>query len=157
MLTRTPRETHPVLMHEYEVVVDGRDLPRPCNYMLVQILPDQGQSIDPVKRPYLIIDPRAGHGPGIGGFKSDSQVGVALAHGHPVYFTIFRPEPEPAQTLADVVAAEGHFVCEIASRHPSAPKTAILGNCQGGWASMLLAASNPDVTGPIIANGAPMS
>jgi hypothetical protein len=30
------------------------------------------------KRPYIIIDPRAGHGPGIGGFKADSQVGVAL-------------------------------------------------------------------------------
>ena len=30
------------------------------------------------QRPYVIIDPRAGHGPGIGGFKDDSQVGVAL-------------------------------------------------------------------------------
>jgi Protein of unknown function (DUF3141) len=43
-------------------------------------------AVDPTRRPYVIIDPRAGHGPGIGGFKDDSQVGVALAAGHPVYF-----------------------------------------------------------------------
>ncbi|HUB14316.1 MAG TPA: DUF3141 domain-containing protein [Acetobacteraceae bacterium] len=150
-------EAHPVLLYDYAVVLDGHDLPRPVNYLLVQILPGAGVSVDPTKRPYMIIDPRAGHGPGIGGFKSDSQVGVALAHGHPVYFVIFRPQPEPGQTLVDVTAAEGRFVREIALRHPDAPKTAILGNCQGGWAAMLLAASNPDVTGPVIANGAPMS
>ena len=46
-------------------------------------------------RPYIIIDPRAGHGPGIGGFKEDSEVGVALSAGHPVYFVIFYPDPEP--------------------------------------------------------------
>ena len=98
----------------------------------------------PTLRPYMIIDPRAGHGAGIGGFKSDSQVGVALAHGHPVYFVIFLPKPEPGQTLADVCVAEGAFVREIAKRHPVAPKPVIIGNCQGGWAAMLLAASNPD-------------
>ena len=51
-------------------------------------------------RPYIIIDPRAGHGAGIGGFKSDSQVGVALTKGHPVYFVAFHREPIPGQTLA---------------------------------------------------------
>ena len=54
----------------------------------------------------MIIDPRAGHGPGIGGFKDDSQVGVALREGHPVYFVIFFREPEPGQTLLDVCDAE---------------------------------------------------
>ncbi len=162
-------EAHPVLMYDYAVILDGRSLPRPVNYELVQILPagnaaantaagvEPGVAIDPTKRPYMIIDPRAGHGPGIGGFKSDSQVGVALAHGHPVYFVIFRPDPEPNQILADVTAAGGRFVREIALRHPTAPKPVILGNCQGGWAAMLLAASNPDVTGPVIVNGAPVS
>ena len=33
---------------------------------------------DPNKRPFVVIDPRAGHGPGIGGFKMDSEVGIAL-------------------------------------------------------------------------------
>ena len=109
------------------------------------------------KRPYLIIDPRAGHGAGIGGFKSDSQVGVALHDGHPVYFLVFRPHPEPGQTLADVMRAEAEFVREIGRRHPQAPKPIIVGNCQGGWATMVLAAANPDITGPLVINGAPLA
>ena len=44
-------------------------------------------------------------GPGIGGFKKDSEVGVALQFGHPVYFVIFFPEPEPGQTILDVSMA----------------------------------------------------
>ncbi len=40
---------------------------------------------------------------------------------------------------------------------PRRPKPAVLGNCQGGWATALVAASNPHVTGPIVLNGAPMS
>ncbi len=147
----------PVLVYDWRMVVDGRSLERPVNYALVEILSPDGNPMDPTRRPYIIIDPRAGHGAGIGGFKSDSQVGVALAHNHPVYFVIFFQQPEPNQTLADVTAAEGRFVREVALRHPDAPKPVIVGNCQGGWASMLLAASNPHVTGPIVVNGAPMS
>ena len=93
----------------------------------------------------MIIDPRAGHGAGIGGFKPDSQVGVALHDGHPVYFVVFRPHPEPDQTLADVMRAEAEFVSEIGRRHPKAAKPIIVGNCQGGWATMVLAAANPDI------------
>lgn len=146
-----------VLVYDYQIVIDGRTLERPVNYALVQILPPEGVEVNPELRPYMIIDPRAGHGAGIGGFKSDSQVGVALIHGHPVYFVIFFPRPEPGQTLADVCVAEGHFVREVARRHPFAPKPVIIGNCQGGWAAMLLAASTPDVTGPVVANGSPLS
>ena len=36
-----------------------------------------------------MIDPRAGQGPGIGGFKSDSEIGDALDAYHPVYFIGF--------------------------------------------------------------------
>lgn len=147
----------PVLIYDHEVVLDGRDLPRPCNYQLLRILPPDGKEAPPFKRPYLIIDPRAGHGAGIGGFKADSQVGVALSDGHPVYFVVFRPEPEPGQTLADVMRAEAAFVREIIKRHPQAPKPIIVGNCQGGWATLVLAAANPDVTGPLVINGAPVS
>ena len=60
----------------------GARLPRPVNYLLLEIIPPHGVTVDPKERPYMIIDPRAGHGPGIGGFKTDSEVGVALAHGH---------------------------------------------------------------------------
>ena len=113
--------------------------------------------IDPKLRPYVIIDPRAGHGPGIGGFKDDSQVGVALREGHPVYFVIFFRDPEPGQTLLDVCDAEQQFVKKVRALHPASPKPVIVGNCQGGWAAMMLAASDPDDTGPIVINGAPMS
>ncbi len=146
----------PVLIYDFEVALDGASLPRPCNYMLLRILPPAGSAIDPAKRPYIIIDPRAGHGAGIGGFKDDSQVGVALKAGHPVYFVAFRRDPLPGQTLADVTRAEAEFVREVARRHPEADKPAVIGNCQGGWATLLLAATNPDLTGPIVLNGAPV-
>ena len=114
-------------------------------------------TVDAERRPYVIIDPRGGHGPGIGGFKDDSQVGVALHEGHPVYFVIFFPNPEPGQTLLDVCNAEREFVRRVRELHPDAPKPAIVGNCQAGWAAMMLAAANPDDTGPIVIVGAPMS
>jgi len=156
-LERTRQGSPPVLHFDHELVVDGREFERPVNYALVRILAPKGVTIDPKKRPYVIIDPRAGHGPGIGGFKDDSQVGVALRAGHPVYFVIFHPEPEPGQTLLDVCEAERRFVQRVRELHRQAPKPAIVGNCQGGWAAMMLAASNPDDTGPIVINGAPMS
>jgi pimeloyl-ACP methyl ester carboxylesterase len=138
-------------------VLDGRTLPKPVNYALVRIVPPADVTVDPKLRPYVIIDPRAGHGPGIGGFKDDSQVGVALRAGHPVYFVIFYRDPEPGQTLLDVCEAEKRFVREVRARHPHSEKPAIVGNCQGGWAAMMLAAADPDDTGPIVINGAPMS
>jgi hypothetical protein len=147
----------PVLHFAYEMILDARTFERPVNYALVRITPPAGVTVDPKRRPYIIIDPRAGHGPGIGGFKDDSQVGVALAAGHPVYFVIFFPEPENGQTIFDVCAAEEVFVQEVRARHPESPKPVIVGNCQGGWAAMMLASANPADAGPIVINGAPMS
>lgn len=148
----------PVLVFEWEMLVDGRQLPRPCNYALVRIIPPAGHPpVDPTMRPFVIIDPRAGHGAGIGGFKSDSQVGVALRRGHPVYFVIFFRDPEPGQTILDVTAAEGVFLRKVQELHPEAPKPVVIGNCQGGWAVMMLGASEPDLTGPLVLNGAPLS
>jgi pimeloyl-ACP methyl ester carboxylesterase len=149
--------TDNVLKFNYETVVDGSTLERPVNYSLVRITPAEGTLQREDGRPYVIIDPRAGHGSGIGGFKEASEVGAAIEAGHPVYFAIFSRMPMPGQTLADVTAAEAGFVREVQRRHPNAPKPIIIGNCQGGWASMLLAATNPDITGPVVANGAPLS
>src|SRR5882762_2187518 len=75
-----------VLDYEVELVVDGRQFDRPVNYALVRIVPPQGVEIDSARRPFVVVDPRAGHGPGIGGFKADSEIGVALKAGHPCYF-----------------------------------------------------------------------
>jgi pimeloyl-ACP methyl ester carboxylesterase len=147
----------PVLIYDYRVVMDGKDLPYPSNYMLLKITPPAGVTVSDNRRPYIIIDPRAGHGPGIGGFKADSQVGVALAAGHPVYFVAFRREPEPGQFLSYVTRAEAAFVREVTRLHPNSSSPVVTGNCQGGWATLLLAATNPDLTGPIVINGAPVA
>ena len=147
----------PVLVYDYEVVMDGKDMLHASNYMLLRILPPEGVTIDDAKQPFIIIDPRAGHGPGIGGFKTDSQVGVALRSGHPVYFVAFRSMPEPGQYLSYVTRSEAAFVREVQRRHPDAPKPVVTGNCQGGWATLLLAATNTDITGPIVINGAPVA
>jgi tellurite resistance protein len=151
------QEAPPVLVYDYELLVDGRTLDRPVNYILYRILPGPEHQIDPQKRPYVIVDPRAGHGPGIGGSKEDSQIGVALRGGHPVYFVSFRPLPEPGQRLEDIGRAEGHFLEEVRRRHPDAPKPCVIGNCQAGWAVAMLASVAPDLTGPIVLNGAPLS
>src|SRR4249919_1861050 len=67
-----------VLDFDFELVVDGRTLARPVNYALVRVTPPDGVQIDSTMRPFVIVDPRAGHGPGIGGFKADSEIGVAF-------------------------------------------------------------------------------
>jgi pimeloyl-ACP methyl ester carboxylesterase len=147
----------PVLDFQYEVIVDGKDLNPPVNYLLLKITPPAGIVIDPERAPVLIIDPRAGHGAGIGGSKPDSQVGDAFDDGHQVYFCAFRPMPEPSQTIAHVRDAEIFFLGKIAEEHPHSPKPILVGNCQGGWAAMLVAAKSPGLVGPIVLNGSPMS
>ena len=147
----------PVLAFDYAVILEGRTFDRPVNYDLASILPRETDTIDPEKRPIIVIDPRAGNGPGIGGSKRDSEIGDALAQGHPVYFILFHPEPMPGQTLEDVEKAEIHFIEEVARLHPKAEKPAVIGNCQAGWAVALLGADRPDLTGPLVLNGSPLS
>jgi tellurite resistance protein len=148
----------PVLAFDYDVVVEGTDLPRPVNYTLVRIRPPKGTpSTRADLRPWVIIDPRSGQGSGIGGFKAESEVGIALAEGYPVYFVIFSQFPEPGQTLADVTEAEVEFLRRIRAAHPLTGKPFVTGNCQGGWATMILAATHPDLIGPIVIAGVPLS
>lgn len=147
-----------VLGFDAEVLIDGRELPRPVNYELLRIVPPKGVEIDPLKRPFVVVDPRAGHGPGIGGFKPDSEIGVALRAGHPCYFVGFLPYPEPGQTVEDVVEAEIAFLRHVIERHPTiSEKPMVVGNCQAGWQIMMAAALEPDLFGPILIAGSPLS
>lgn len=147
-----------VLKFDCQLINDGRKLPRPVNYALVRIVPPRSVEVDASKRPFVIIDPRAGHGPGIGGFKADSEIGVVLRAGHPCYFIGFLPEPEPAQTIEDIAHAEAAFLESVIALHPHADgHPAVIGNCQAGWAVMLLAAMRPELFGPIIVAGSPLS
>jgi pimeloyl-ACP methyl ester carboxylesterase/tellurite resistance protein len=168
----------PILIFDYEMVIDGKNFPKPVNYSMVRIIDrrrkksarvskiddrrttKKGEIVDNdglPSRPIVIIDPRAGHGPGIGGSKLDSQIGIALELGHPVYFVLFAPDPEKNQTLVDVHQAEIKFLEKIIELHPDAPRPAVVGNCQAGWAAALIGADRPDLTGPLIFNGSPLS
>jgi hypothetical protein len=147
-----------VLDYEAELVVDGRTLERPVNYLLVRIIPPEGVAIDRTRRPFVVVDPRAGHGPGIGGFKADSEIGVAFKAGHPCYFIGFLPDPMPGQTIEDIARAEAIFLEKVIALHPQADgKPCVIGNCQAGWAVMMLAAVRPELFGPIIIAGSPLS
>ena len=147
-----------VLDYQVELVVDGRKLERPVNYALVRVGPPKGVEINPKLRPFIVVDPRAGHGPGIGGFKADSEIGVAFKAGHPCYFVGFLPEPVPGQTIGDIARAEAIFIEKVIAAHPEASgKPCVIGNCQAGWAIMMLAALRPELFGPIIVAGSPLS
>src|SRR5574337_448894 len=157
-LERLEKEAPHVLAFPAEVLIDGRKLERPVNYVLVRILPLDDVAIDPRKPPIVIVDPRAGHGPGIGGMKPESEIGVSLRAGHPVYFIGFLPKPEPGQTIEDVCRVEGMCIEEVGKRHPGAEgKAIVIANCQAGCQTMMAAAIRPELTGPIILAGSPLS
>ena len=175
-----------LLLFDYELIIDGQTFDNPVNFSLLkisaldQLTDEQGDtsnrdlkdssSLERMTkggktigedglpaRPIVVIDPRAGHGPGIGGSKLSSQIGIALQYGHPVYFISFTTDPVPGQTITHVHDAEIAFLEEVAKRHPNAPKAAVIGNCQAGWAAALIGADRPDITGPMVFNGSPLS
>jgi pimeloyl-ACP methyl ester carboxylesterase len=152
------RAGYPLLLKfDHETLIAGPDLARPVNFSLLRILPGTEQEIDSNSQPVIIIDPRGGHGSGIGGFKQDSIIGESLRAGHPTYFISFSHSPQPGQTLDDIVQAQARFIEAVSALHPANDKPIIIGNCQAGWALMGLAATRPELPGLIIINGAPLS
>jgi Protein of unknown function (DUF3141) len=64
----------------------------------------------------------------------------------------------PGQTKEDVCRAEGRFVAKVAELHSEAEgKPCLIGNCQAGWQITLMSAIHPDVVGPLLLAGAPLS
>lgn len=166
----------PVLTFDYEIIINGRTLTPPVNFSLARIcdrrngMDKKGKAIREKRmplgdvqiekqkqRPIIIVDPRAGHGPGIGGSKRDSEIGMALDQGYPVYFILFDADPEPGQTFTDVHNSQIAYIEAVIARHPEAEKPAIIGNCQAGWAAALVGADRPDIVGPMVFNGSPLS
>jgi pimeloyl-ACP methyl ester carboxylesterase len=147
-----------VLIYDSEFVMRGDDLPHPVNYSLLRIIPPDGAEIDDRKRPVFVIDPRAGQGPGIGGFKQLSEIGDAFKAGHPVYFAGFTASPVEGQRVEDVARAHTIFIEKVAELHPEAlGKPLVFGNCQAGWHAMMAACTRPEVVGPMVIAGAPLS
>jgi pimeloyl-ACP methyl ester carboxylesterase len=117
----------PVHTFQYEMLLDARRFERPANYALLRITTAGTEHadvcVDKAKPPVIVMDPRAGHGPGIGGFKRDSEIGI---------------------------------VDEVIARHPG-KNPVLYGNCQAGWAAMLVAIHCRAPVGPIVLNGSPLS
>lgn len=155
---RLSDEAPHVLSFSTELIRDGRTFQRPVNYLLVRIVPPARAEIDPLKPPIVVVDPRAGHGPGIAGMKAESEIGEALKAGHACYFIGFLPRPMPGQTIEDVCRAEARFIEEVVARHPEADgRPIVIANCQAGWQTMIAAAVRPDLMGPILLAGTPLS
>ena len=153
-------QSHPmatVLRYGCEEIMSGRLLPRPRNYTLYRIIPPAGVVIDSRKRPVVVVDPRAGEGPGIGGFKAKSEIGDALDAGHPVYFIGFSANPVPGQQFLDVVEGQVAFFERVVALHPEAPRPFAIGNCQAGYQTLMVAMLRPDLFGPCLMAGSPMS
>lgn len=125
------------------------------SYKLWQITSGQ---ITNGKAPVVIVDPRAGRGPGVCATKEASQVGVALVAGHPVYLVTFEMMPVNGQTMPGVMCDIDRFVRLVHTRHANCPVPRLIGNCQAGW--MLLIARNRyfrELKCPLQVNGSPLS
>ena len=150
----------PLLHFEAEVAADAHTFDPPSNYRLLRVTRCGSDHLEEhVKRgaaPVLVVDPRAGHGPGIGGFKRDSEVGMALLEGHPVYFVVFDPEPVEGQTLGAVIGSLARFIDIVAQRHRGKPPI-VYGNCQGGWAVTMALSHCERRAGLVVLNGSPLS
>src|SRR3546814_17442557 len=68
----------PLLDFEHEQLLDARHFDKPANYALLRITRCGTTHADaferPGMRPVLVIDPRAGHGPGIGGDRKSTRL-----------------------------------------------------------------------------------
>lgn len=150
----------PLLHFESEPVADGRGLRPPSNYRLLRITRCGTDALERYVRleavPVIVVDPRAGHGPGIGGFRRDSEVGMALREGHPVYFVVFDPQPVEGQTMGAVIETLARFIEIVAKRH-GGKRPIVYGNCQGGWAVALALSHCERQAGLAVLNGSPLS
>ena len=56
----------------------------------------------------------------------------------------------PGQTIVDVMRAEARFLEEVqrAASRGARASPCVIGNCQAGWAMMMLAAVQPELIGP---------
>ena len=54
-LEQSSRTAPHVLNFEFELLIDGRTLPKPVNYVFVKIAPPAGVTIESKKRPFIIF------------------------------------------------------------------------------------------------------
>ena len=153
----TSRPTATVLSFGHDVLMDGT-LAAAADQLHAVAYHFTARSNDHRrKRPVVVIDPRAGQGPGVGGFKAESEIGDALNAGHPVYFIGFGAIPASGQQFLDVVEGQVKFFERVVELHPDAPRPFAIGNCQAGYQTLMVAILRPDLFGPCLVAGSPMS
>ena len=74
-----------------------------------------------------------------------------------MYFLGFASTPEPGQQFLDVVEGQLNFLERVVELHPEAPRPFVIGNCQAGYQVLMAATLRPDLFGPTLIAGSPMS
>ena len=147
-----------VLQFEGELVLDGRTLPRPVNYGIVKIHPPAGTVIDDLKRPFVVIDPA--RGPRARHRRFQGRERDRRSHAGGTSLLLYRLYAN-ARAGSDDRSRDrglGGLHKRVADLHAAAEgKPVVIGNCQAGWALMMLAAKYPDLCGPLIVAGSPLS
>jgi hypothetical protein len=140
-----------VLSFDAELVLDARSFDKPVNYLLVRIKPPPG----------VAVDPRSG--PSSSSTRAPAT-GRASAASRPTARSASPCVPATPATSSASARADagpdhrGHpprrgvaFLEEVIALHPEAEgKPCVIGNCQAGWAVMMVAAIRPELFGPII-------
>ena len=148
----------PVLHFDYETMVDGRTFERPVNYALVahHAAGRRRRSIRSAGRTSSSIRARA-TARASAASRTTRRSASRCAPATRCTSSSSSRSRSPGRRCSTCAPPSSSSCARCASLHPDSPKPAIVGNCQGGWAAMMLAAADPDDTGPIVINGAPMS
>ncbi len=130
---------------DIEVLVHGKELPRPIGYVLLKISTKPGYEFDPkivaavkdqkkIDTPFVLMGPRAGKNSRVLVLNSISQLSVALATRNHVYVIDYLPWPDKSQTLDSVCDGVATFLEKICALHPEAKNGPdVVPDCQAGW------------------------
>ncbi len=153
----------PITPFPLETVMDGRELERPVNRLLVRVMDRRtletgrrSELGDQTKRPIIFQDPDAGRGL-ISASRDTSEIGLSIDTGHPTFLILVLPETVRNQTMDDLIAATQVFTKKVIEVCPHEKPLAFIGNCQAGWQMALSSSTPAGLPGPIVPVGAPLS
>ena len=137
----TAQGLKPVLHFDYETVLDGRTFERPVNYALLRITPPEG--VDGRSEAAALPHHRSARGPRSRHRRLQGRfAGRRRAARRAIRCTSSSSfaTPSPARRCSTSARPSSSSCRKVRELHPDSAKPAIVGNCQGGWAAMMLAA-----------------
>ena len=102
-----------VLDYQVELIIDGRKLDRPVNYALVKIIPPEGAIVDPKRHPFVVVDPRAGHGPASAVSRPTARSELHSKPVTPAISSASCRNPVDGQTIEDIARGEAVFLEKV--------------------------------------------